>query len=97
MKVICQVGRYCGQVRDYPPEVAKVMLSDGRADRINGEVPKTRRAPKTQVQAAAPATPDTQGGVPPWTSKMTPKHYLKLHPTGKSAAHAKKVLEAQQI
>jgi hypothetical protein len=85
MKVICRIGRFVGEVRNYPPEVAKQMLADGRADPINGPARKTR---PRQAAAEVP-------GLPPWTSKMPPRHYLKLHPSGKSADLARRHLEAQ--
>ena len=36
MKVMCQVGAYAGQVRDFPPHIAKALLNTKRATFIDG-------------------------------------------------------------
>ncbi|MDV2503087.1 MAG: hypothetical protein RX318_03960 [bacterium] len=65
MRVRVLSGRYSGEVRVYPPEVAKILIADGRAERVDSsEADETASVapPETAAVRTGRLTPRPVGG-----------------------------------
>lgn len=81
----CLVGAYAGRVLDYPDAVAEQLLANGRAERVDDNVP-ARSESETAVLPRAEQR---------WRLKVSPAAYLSRHPDGKSAALARQLVEQE--